>query len=208
MTSAPVPSGSHALASSREDERYAAYRHLHEDARATLAAWSPPNIGQARLRDDVLAHLALGVGTVARSGPPTHLTAGCLVVDPDVERVMLTLHRRAERWLQFGGHLEPADEGLRAAAGREAREESGVDDLELLDEPVHLDRHELVGAFGRCREHLDVRYVAVAGRDATPRTSEESLDVRWWPVGELPRDTADELAPLVGAARAAVGPTR
>jgi 8-oxo-dGTP pyrophosphatase MutT (NUDIX family) len=205
VTPVPVPSGSHGLGSARGKERYAAYRHLHEDARATLAAWSPPNVGQARLRDDVLAHLALGVGTVARSGPPTHLTAGCLLVDPEVEHVMLTLHRRAGRWFQFGGHLEPADDGLRAAAGREAREESGVDDLELLDEPVHLDRHELVGAFRGCREHLDVRYVAVADRGATPRTSEESLDVRWWPVGGLPRDTADELAPLVGAARAAMG---
>ena len=34
--------------------------------------------------------------------------------------------------------------------------------------------------------HLDVRYVAVAPQGATPVVSEESTDVRWWPVDALP----------------------
>jgi hypothetical protein len=34
--------------------------------------------------------------------------------------------------------------------------------------------------------HLDVRFVAVAPEDAVPVVSEESTDVRWWPVGALP----------------------
>ena len=35
--------------------------------------------------------------------------------------------------------------------------------------PVHLDRHVLVGDFGRCREHLDIRYAAISagGRRAS-----------------------------------------
>jgi hypothetical protein len=34
--------------------------------------------------------------------------------------------------------------------------------------------------------HLDVRFVATAEREADHRVSEESLDVRWWPVDALP----------------------
>ena len=75
---------------------------------------------------------------------------------------LLTLHRRANAWFQLGGHLEPGDASLWAAARREAREESGIDALEPLPQPVQLDRHVLVGSFGSCREHLDVRYAAVA----------------------------------------------
>jgi 8-oxo-dGTP pyrophosphatase MutT (NUDIX family) len=127
------------------------------------------------------------------------------VLDERGTHALLTLHRRANAWFQLGGHLEPGDASLRDAARREAREESGLGVLEMLPRPVQLDRHLLVGAFGRCREHLDVRYAAVAPGGATPRVGSESHDVRWWPVGDLPPGTRDELTPLVSLARADLG---
>lgn len=178
--------------------------HLHADAVGVLRAWTPPGDAQARLRDDYLTHLAAHPDAVARAGPPEHLTASCLVLDATGERVLLTLHKRAREWFQFGGHLEVGDASLWDAARREAREESGIGDLEPLPDPVQLDRHVLVGAFGRCREHLDVRYVAVAPEGATAHVSEESHDVRWWPVHALPEGTRAELGPLVSLARAAL----
>ena len=122
--------------------------------------------------------------------------------------MLLTLHRRARKWFQFGGHLEPADRSVRAAAAREAAEESGIDDLRLTPMPVALDRHVLLGDFGRCREHLDVRYAATAPPGAEPRVSAESLDVRWWPVDRLPEGHVEELGGLVSAARRALADPR
>jgi hypothetical protein len=49
--------------------------------------------------------------------------------------------------------------------------------------------------------HLDVRHVAVAQPGAGPRISDESLDVRWWPVDALP-DLEDEMVELIDLARA------
>jgi 8-oxo-dGTP pyrophosphatase MutT (NUDIX family) len=118
--------------------------------------------------------------------------------------VLLTLHRRARKWFQFGGHLEPADRSVRAAAAREAAEESGIEALRVTPVPVHLDRHLLLGDFGRCREHLDVRYAATAPPGAEPRVSAESLEVRWWPVDALPEGHVEELGGLVAAARGAL----
>ena len=127
------------------------------------------------------------------------------MLDADGARVLLTLHRRAREWFQFGGHLEPADTSVHAAATREAREESGIAELTLHRQLVAVDRHRLVGDFGRCREHLDLRFGAVADASARPRMSAESLDVRWWPVDDLPVGTRRELTPLVQAARASLG---
>ena len=183
----------------------AAFAHLHADARSVLEGWAAPDAGQDRLRRAYLEHLAVHPDAVAKAGPPTHLTASCVVLDGRGERVLLTHHRKADAWFQFGGHLEDGDASLWSAARREGREESGLARLEPLPDPVQLDRHVLVGSFGRCREHLDVRYAAVAPEGAEAVVSDESHDVRWWPVEALPAGTAAELGPLVSAARVALG---
>ena len=183
----------------------AAYAALRADVVAVLTGWNPPDAGQDRLRHDYLAHLAAHPDAVAKAGPPAHVTASCVVLDTGGERVLLTLHRKANAWFQFGGHLEFGDPTLWAAARREAREESGIDSLEPLPRPVQLDRHRLVGSFGACREHLDVRYAAVAPAGASARVSAESRDVRWWPVDALPEGTRAELSPLVSLARHVLG---
>ena len=138
---------------------------------------------------------------MARSGPPAHLTASVMVLDATGGSALLTLHRRAREWFQLGGHYEPGDPSVWGAAAREAREESGIEGLTVLPEIAQLDRHVLAGDFGRCREHLDIRFAAVAPEGAQFEVSDESLDVRWWPVDGLPGGTAAELAPLVAAAR-------
>ena len=177
---------------------------LHADAVAVLSRWTAPDAGQEALRRVYLDHLAAHPDGVAKVGPTVHLTASCLVVDAARERVLLTLHRRAREWFQFGGHLESDDASLWAAARREVREESGLVSLEPLPRPIQLDRHVLGDGFGRCHEHLDVRYVAVAPEGAAGIVSEESLDVRWWPVDGLPPGTRNELTPLVSAALSAL----
>ena len=61
---------------------------------------------------------------------------------------------------------------------------------------MHLDRHPLPAEFGTCREHLDVRFLATAPTPDAARVSAESLDVRWWPIDDLPED---DVAGLVAA---------
>ena len=179
----------------------APYARLHARAEALLASWTAPDAVQEARRQDFLAHLAAHPGALWKQGPPAHLTASALVLDAAGEHVLLTLHRKAGAWFQFGGHYEPADVDPHAAATREAREESGIADLVVAPGLVELDRHTLVGSFGRCREHLDLRFAAVAPEGARHVVSEESLDVRWWPVARLPDTAGADLGRLVAAAR-------
>jgi hypothetical protein len=69
---------------------------------------------------------------------------------------------------------------------------------------VQLDQHDVpfCGPGGAVR-HLDVRYAATAPAGAEHAVSEESLDVRWWPVDALP-DTTGDLPALVAYARDAL----
>ncbi|WP_426244951.1 NUDIX domain-containing protein [Nocardioides sp. LHG3406-4] len=175
---------------------------LHADALGSLTRWTPPAPDQLALRDRFVAHLRAHPEGMTRACFPDHLTAGTLVLSADLDHVLLNLHRKARRWFAFGGHCEPGDLTLLAAATREAAEESGIAGLDLDPVPVHLDEHTVEFCDPRGTvAHLDVRYTARAAPDAVHEVSEESLDVRWWPVDALP-ELEDEMHTLIDLSRA------
>jgi 8-oxo-dGTP pyrophosphatase MutT (NUDIX family) len=182
---------------------------LHADAVRVLTEWAAPDEEQERLRSEYLEHLARHGDGVFVGCVPAHLTASAMVLDHAGERVLLTLHRKGGFWGQLGGHCEPGDASLADAALREAGEESGIADLRLVGAadtvlPVDLDRHRLSAAFGRCGEHLDVRYAVVAPPGAEPVVSDESHDVAWFAADRLPPEAVDDLTRLVDRARDAL----
>jgi 8-oxo-dGTP pyrophosphatase MutT (NUDIX family) len=115
---------------------------------------------------------------------PGHVTASCFIVDGD--RLLLHHHRRLNRWLQMGGHVE-ADEDPSSAALREGTEESGLGDLAFaVDGIFDLDVHVIPAAKGEPEHrHFDVRYVA---RTAMPHAvaidEEESNELAWVPLAD------------------------
>lgn len=173
---------------------------LAASARDELSRWQPPTPSQALLRDDFVAHLRTHDDGCERGCRPDHLTASALVFDTDASQVLLCLHRKVGLWLQFGGHIEDDDTSVASAALREAREESGIDALTLIGSgPVRLDRHG-APCDANARHHLDVQYLAVAPAGAEPTVSSESLDVRWFALDALPKQTDDAVRQLVADA--------
>ncbi|GAA3540340.1 NUDIX hydrolase [Amycolatopsis ultiminotia] len=164
---------------------------LHASAVSTLSEWTPSTPSQEALRQAFLGFLASRSDTCQRACEAGHLTASAVLLDSTGAQVLLTLHPRVGRWLQLGGHCEPSDGSLVDAALREATEESGMTGLTISETPVHLDVHPVTCSLGVPTRHFDVRYVVQAPPGAQPVRSDESDDLRWWPLDALPEGTED-----------------
>ena len=136
------------------------------------------------------AFLASSADVFERSHPPGHFTGSAWLVSADGARVLLTHHRKLDRWLQLGGHAD-GERDLARVALREAEEESGMAGLRLQAGIFDLDRH-LIPARGEepAHWHYDVRYVVRAALDETFALSEESLALAWRSIASLARDMA------------------
>ena len=151
------------------------------DVAAMLQRFDPNGDGEAaKSRELILALLASSPAPFSRRQfTPGHITCTGLVLSPGRDRILLVLHRRLQRWLLPGGHVEPDDPLIGDAARREVVEETGAillpDSSPLLagvdvhgipprpDEPFHL-HHDLIFSFQAasddCRPSAEARQVA------------------------------------------------
>jgi 8-oxo-dGTP pyrophosphatase MutT (NUDIX family) len=138
--------------------------------------------------------LAVGARAFERGSLDAHFTGSAWLVSADGARVLLTHHRKLDRWLQLGGHAD-GDPELARVALREAEEESGLDELSVLPEPFDLDRHR-IPARGDEPEHwhYDVRYVVRAGANERFVLSAESHALAWRSVREIADDPASDVS--------------
>src|SRR5579863_2878074 len=142
-----------------------------------------PHIPDPKSRELILMLLGCTPDPFSRSQfHPGHITCTGLVMAPDGERVLLIHHRRLDRWLLPGGHVEPGDAEVWDAARREVLEETGAllapdasPPLTGLDvhgipagkgEPYHL-HHDLLFQFRavsyECRVSAESRDIAWCG---------------------------------------------
>jgi 8-oxo-dGTP pyrophosphatase MutT (NUDIX family) len=174
---------------------------VHESVMTALTDWAAPDSGQDALRHAVLAFLVARPDGCERACVPGHVTASALVIDHTGTQVLLTLHPRLERWVQLGGHCEPGDSGIVAAALREATEESGITGLRIDPDLAAIHVHPVTCSLGVPTRHLDLQFLAHAPAGAEPVISDESLDLRWWPLEEASIEFDSGLSQLLAAAR-------
>lgn len=115
-----------------------------------------------------------------RTLPIGHITGSAWVVNADGSEVLLTHHRKLDRWLQLGGHAD-GDPDVLSVAMKEAEEESGLIDFTQIGEGIFdIDIHPIpLRKDEPEHQHYDVRYVLRANGSLDYTVSDESHDLRW-----------------------------
>jgi 8-oxo-dGTP pyrophosphatase MutT (NUDIX family) len=114
-----------------------------------------------------------------------HFTASAWLVDAGGQRVLLTHHRKLDRWLQLGGHADGERDFARVAL-TEAEEESGLSGLSVEPAIFDLDRHWIPEHQGvPAHWHYDVRFVVHAGGNENFVVSDESHALAWREIAAL-----------------------
>jgi 8-oxo-dGTP pyrophosphatase MutT (NUDIX family) len=160
---------------------------------AELRAYVPADAREAAMRDRLVAFVAAHPGAFERALTIGHVTASAWIVDPARTRALLAHHRKLGKWLQLGGHAD-GDPDVRAAALREAREESGLASLRFASDAIYdLDVHRIPARPGEpAHDHFDVRFAFEADPAEPLTVSGESHALAWIALGDLPAYGADE----------------
>jgi 8-oxo-dGTP pyrophosphatase MutT (NUDIX family) len=176
------------------------------DLTAVLARYLDRYPDDAPLLEEPAQALANGGSFASRAVYPMHVTVGALVVCGD--SVLLVNHRAYSLLLQPGGHLEPTDQTLLAAALRELCEETGIDPgsvRPVSGDPVYVEYGPVPARpeKGELRHyHLDFGFAFTAETQVVGDIQQEEVThAAWYPLGQAEQLVGTRIARAAQAAR-------
>lgn len=122
--------------------------------------------------------------SVQRTNMHGHITASGLVLRD--KEILLVFHKKLQRFIQPGGHLEETDVSLQEAARREVREETGIivaaSPFFPYEAPIHIDAH-IIPANPKKGEpehwHYDCMYLFSPRNERVNIDKSEVDDYQW-----------------------------
>lgn len=160
---------------------------MHRQAVLSLlnayAAW---DVSDQQQKQRIIDFVEQNPNCFERSLRIGHITGSAWVVSRDGKRVLLTHHKKLDRWMQLGGHAD-GESDVACVAMREAQEESGLEDLTFVSRQIFdVDVHEIPARGPEpAHFHYDIRFaIQITGTDNF-QVSDESHELAWVGIEQL-----------------------
>jgi len=135
---------------------------------------------------------------LSRNNEIAHITSSGFIMNPSFDKVLLVHHNIRNAWAWTGGHAD-GDANLLQVAVREAKEETGVNEVvPLTKKIVSVDilpvfGHWKKGKYVNTHLHLSIAYILIASENETLTINKnENSGVSWFSVDKFTDAYFDE----------------
>ena len=126
-----------------------------------------------------------------------HITSSGFIMNKELDKVLMVHHNIRNTWAWTGGHVDGDSDFLQVAI-KEAKEETGINDVTALTKDIvsidilpvygHVRRNKYVSA----HLHLSVAYILMASEEETLIVKEdENSDVSWFSLDKFTEEYFD-----------------
>ncbi|MBP3886419.1 MAG: NUDIX hydrolase [Cellulosilyticum sp.] len=164
-----------------------------------IMAYQPVNEQEEAEKRVILEYINEYPDTVLlRENEKGHLTSSGFIMNKDLTKVLMIHHNIYNSWAWTGGHAD-GDEDLLYVAMKEAKEETGVVEIEpLMEEIASIDilpvwGHVKKGKYVATHMHLSVAYILIADENQTLHINEaENSGVKWIKIEDIEKECNEE----------------
>lgn len=156
-----------------------------------IQAFQPSCDQEASDQQVILRYLKSFDDILLRSNVFAHISSSGFIVNPSLTKTLMIYHNIYQNWGWTGGHAD-GESDLHAVALKEAKEETGIETVQLLSpEIASLDilpvpGHYKNGVYVSAHMHLSIAYVLVAQETESIRSKlDENSGVCWIPIAEI-----------------------
>lgn len=159
--------------------------------REEIEKYVPYNEQEVADKQMILKYMNTFEDCLTRENKFGHFTSSAFVVNPTKDKVLFAYHNIYDSWAWLGGHAD-GDDDFRRVAMKEAKEESGIEELKLLTNeifsidiisvPPHIKRGKFVSA------HVHLEITSLIEADDTQLIHckpDENKGVAWIPIDHL-----------------------
>lgn len=162
-----------------------------KNLRTVIAGYVPTCEQEERDQALMLSFMDQHEDCLTRDNCIAHFTSSAWVVNPARDKVLMVYHHIYDSWSWTGGHAD-GDADLVNVAYREAKEETGIESLKLIQkEPVSLevitvDGHVKREKYVSSHLHMNLTYLFEADESqALHIKADENSGVAWIPIEAL-----------------------
>ena len=153
--------------------------------------FKPTNEQEENDKKLILEFIKNNDNVLYRENEYAHMTSSGLIFDNKLDKILMVHHNIYNTWSWTGGHADGESDLLKVAV-KEAKEETGVADINVLDEDIiTLDilpvvPHVKRGKFVSGHIHFCISYALKADEKSSTRAKlDENSGVKWIKIDEL-----------------------